>query len=148
MEVPGGSKPELGKSRKTAWSRRPLGRACLNRFVFHLSETTTTKFHFSPKTLAGLSESLAGSGSCPRKPARTFAVNGDGPFRVLADVQEPPHDGVAGGAAVYEEEVVVLEAGVGEALRLVDLLVQPHDGRHIMLFEIREVGFGGVKRIT
>lgn len=78
----------------------------------------------------------------------SFAVNGDGALRVLADVQEPPHDGVAGGAAVDEEEVVVLEAGVREALRLVDLLVQPHDGRHIMLFEIREVGFGGVKRIT
>lgn len=80
--------------------------------------------------------------------ARTFAVNRDRPVRVLADVQEPPHDVVAGRAAVYEEEVVVLEARVREALRLINLFVQPHDCRHVMLFEIRKVGFRGVKRIA
>lgn len=80
--------------------------------------------------------------------ARTFAVNGDRPLCVLADVQEPPHDVVAGRAAVNEEEVVVLEARVGEALGLVNLFVQPHDGGHIVLFEVREVGFGGVERVT
>lgn len=88
----------------------------------------------------------------PRTPglllARTFAVNRDGPLGVLADVQEPSHDVVAGCAAVDEEEVVVLEAGVCEALRLVDLFVQPHNCSHVMLFEIRKVGLGGVKRIT
>lgn len=152
MEVPrGSSKPELGKSRKTASSRRPPGRACLNRFVFHFSETTTTKPRFFPlrhQLVCAEARLARAPAPEPRSAARTFAVNGDGALRVLADVQEPPHDGVAGGAAVDEEEVVVLEAGVREALRLVDLLVQPHDGRHIMLFEIREVGFGGVKRIT
>ena len=80
--------------------------------------------------------------------ARTFAVDGDRPLGVLADIQEPPHDVVAGSAAVDEEEVIVLEACIREALRLVDLFVQPHDRRHVMLFEIRKVGFGGVKRIT
>lgn len=78
----------------------------------------------------------------------SFAVNRDGPLGVLADVQEPSHDVVAGCAAVDEEEVVVLEAGVCEALRLVDLFVQPHNCSHVMLFEIRKVGLGGVKRIT
>lgn len=75
-------------------------------------------------------------------------MNRDRPVRVLADVQEPPHDVVAGRAAVYEEEVVVLEARVREALRLINLFVQPHDCRHVMLFEIRKVGFRGVKRIA
>lgn len=72
----------------------------------------------------------------------------DGPFRVLADVQEPSHDVVAGGAAVDEEQVVVLKASVCEALRLVNLFVQSHDGRHVVLFEIRKVGFGGMERVT
>lgn len=72
----------------------------------------------------------------------------DGPFRVLTDVQEPSHDVVAGGAAVYEEQVVVLKASVCEALRLVNLFVQSHDCRHVVLFEIRKVGFGGMERVT
>lgn len=83
----------------------------------------------------------------PCSPQTSFAVHGDGPFRVLADVQEPSHDVLAGGAAVDEEQVVVLEAGVREALRLVDLLVQPHHGAHVVLFEVREVGFRRVQRV-
>lgn len=69
-------------------------------------------------------------------------------FRVLTDVQEPSHNVVAGCAAVYEEEVIVLEASVYEALRFINLFVQPHNCSHIMLFEIREVGFRGMKRVT
>lgn len=84
----------------------------------------------------------------PRSSKTSFAMDGDRPLGVLADIQEPPHDVVAGSAAVDEEEVIVLEACIREALRLVDLFVQPHDRRHVMLFEIRKVGFGGVKRIT
>lgn len=84
----------------------------------------------------------------PCSPKTSFTVNRDGPVRVLADVQEPSHDVVAGRTAVDEEEVIVLEAGVGEALRLVDLLVQPHDCSHVVLFEIRKVGFGGVQRVA
>lgn len=80
--------------------------------------------------------------------ARTFAVDGDRPLGVLTDIQEPPHDVVAGSAAVDEEEVIVLEARICEAFCLIDLFVQPHDRRHVMLFEIGKVGFGGVKRIT
>lgn len=72
----------------------------------------------------------------------------DGPLSVLADVQESAHDVVAGGAAVYEEQVIVLEASVCEALRLVDLFVQSHDRGHVVLFEIRKVGFRSVERVT
>ena len=101
-------------------------------------------FYFAGCAALGLAPASAHRG----RPARTFAVDGDRPLGVLADIQEPPHDVVAGRAAVDEEEVVVLEARIREALRLVHLFVQPHDRRHVMLFEIRKVGFGGVKRIT
>lgn len=72
----------------------------------------------------------------------------DGPLRVLTDVQESSHDVVAGGAAVYEEQVIVLEASVCEALRLVNLFVQSYDRSHVVLFEIRKVGFRGVEGVT
>lgn len=72
----------------------------------------------------------------------------DGPLRVLTDVQESSHDVVAGGAAVYEEQVIVLEASVREALRLVNLFVQSHDRSHVVLFEIRKVGFRSMERVT
>lgn len=75
-------------------------------------------------------------------------MDGDGALRVLTDVEEAPHDVVVGRAAVDEEEVVVLETGVREALGFVDLLVEPHDGSYVVLLEIRKVGFGGVKRIA
>lgn len=78
----------------------------------------------------------------------SFAVDSDRPVRVLTDVQEPAHDVVAGRAAVYEEEVIVLKAGIYEALGLVNLFVQSHNCSHVMLFEIRKVGFRGVKRIA
>ena len=42
----------------------------------------------------------------------------------------------------------MLEAGVGEPLAIVDLLVQPHDASDIVQPEIREVGFWGVERIS
>lgn len=84
----------------------------------------------------------------PGSSQTSFAMDRDGPFRVLTDVQEPSHDVVAGGAAVYEEQVVVLKASVCEALRLVNLFVQSHDCRHVVLFEIRKVGFGGMERVT
>lgn len=85
---------------------------------------------------------------CPSSSQTSFAVDRDGPLRVLTDVEEPPHDVVAGGAAIYEKQVVVLEAGVGKAFRLVNLLVQSHDRSHVVLFEIRKIGFGRVERVT
>lgn len=58
-------------------------------------------------------------GPCSSK--TSFAVDGDRPLGVLADIQEPPHDVVAGSAAVDEEEVIVLEARICEAFCLIDL---------------------------
>lgn len=84
----------------------------------------------------------------PSSSQTSFAVDRNRPFRILADVQEPSHDVVTGGAAIYEEQVVVLEASICEALCLIDLFVQPHDCSHVVLFEIRKVGFRGMKRVT
>lgn len=78
----------------------------------------------------------------------SFAVNCNGPFCVLTDVEKPADDAVTGGAAIDEEEVIMLEARVGEALCFIDLLVQPHHGRHVVLLEIWKVGFRGMKRVT
>lgn len=84
----------------------------------------------------------------PSSPQTSFAVDCNGPLGVLTDVQESPHDVVAGGAAIYEEQVVVLEASICEAFRLINLFVQSHDCCHVVLFEIWEVGFRSVERVT
>lgn len=77
-----------------------------------------------------------------------LAVNGNGTRCGLADVKEPPQDRLRGCRAVYEEEVLVLEACVGESLAIVDLLVQPHNASDIVKPEIGEVGFWGVERVS
>lgn len=48
------------------------------------------------------------------------------------DIQEPPHDVVAG-SAVDEEEVIVLEARICRAFLPHRSFVQPHDRRHVVL---------------
>lgn len=71
-------------------------------------------------------------------------MNSHRSLRGLTDVQEAARDDVTGCAAVQEEEVVVLEAGVGEAFGVVDLLVQTDDGGHVVFPEVRKVRLGGV----
>lgn len=91
---------------------------------------------------------LATLGTTAPSEGPTLAVDGHGSLRVLTDVQEAAYDGVVGRAAVDEEEVVVVEAGVGEALSVVDLLVQADDGGHAVLPEVGEVSLGRVQRVT
>ena len=57
-------------------------------------------------------------------------------------------DAVARCAAVDEEHVDVVEAGVDETARVVDLLVQPYDRRHVELAEVREVSLRRVKGVA
>ena len=66
----------------------------------------------------------------------------------LDELEELAHDGLGGHGAVDEEEVVVLEAGVEEAPRVVHLLVEAHDGAHAVLAEVGEVGLGRVQRVA
>ncbi len=66
----------------------------------------------------------------------------------LADVQELGEDGVAGRAAVDEEQVVVREAHVCETLGVVHLLVEPDDGGDVVLSEVGEIRFRRMKRVS
>uniref|UniRef100_A0A6B0VAJ6 Putative secreted protein n=1 Tax=Ixodes ricinus TaxID=34613 RepID=A0A6B0VAJ6_IXORI len=84
----------------------------------------------------------------PRAAQPCLAVNGQGPRGVLADLDELPHDGVAGRRPVHEEQVPVVEALLGKAPGVVDLLVQPHHRAHVVLAEVREVRLRGVERVA
>lgn len=78
----------------------------------------------------------------------TLAVNSHRSVRALTDVQEAVRDDVTGRATVQEEEVMVLEAGVSEALGVVDLLVQTHNSGHVVFPKVRKVRLGGMQRVT
>ena len=66
----------------------------------------------------------------------------------FADVEEPFQDRVWRRRAVDEEEILVLEAGIGESLAVVDLLVQPHNTSDVVQTEVWEVGFWGMQRVA
>ena len=66
----------------------------------------------------------------------------------LDELEELAHDGLGGHRAVDEEQVVVLEAGVLEAARVVNLLVEAHDAADAVLAEVREVRLGRVQRVA
>lgn len=72
-------------------------------------------------------------------------MHGDASFRVLADVEKLPDDGVVGRAPVHEEEVVVLEARLCEAPGVVHLLVESDNGCDVVLPEVRDVGLRSVQ---
>lgn len=66
----------------------------------------------------------------------------------LADVQKASGDDVAGCAAVHEEQVAMVEAGVCEALGVIDLLIEADDGGDIVLAKVGEISLRGVKRVA
>lgn len=78
----------------------------------------------------------------------TFAVDGHGSVGALADMQEAAGDDVAWRAAVYEEQVVVVEAGIREALGVIDLLVEPHHRGNVVFPEVGEVRLWGMERVA
>lgn len=77
----------------------------------------------------------------------TFAVDGQRTLGRLGDVQEPLQDVVTGRAAVNKEQVPVVEARLHEAPRVVDLLVQSNNGRHVVFTEVGDVGLRGVEGV-
>lgn len=72
----------------------------------------------------------------------------NGSVCILADVQEFGDDGIVGRTAVYKEQVMVLEAHVCETLGVVHLLVEPDDGGDVVLPEVGEIRFRGMKRVS
>lgn len=74
-------------------------------------------------------------------------MHGDGSFRILADIEKLPDDGIVWRAPVHKEEVVVLEARLCEAPGVVHLLVESDNGRDVVLPEVRDVGLRSVQRV-
>lgn len=79
---------------------------------------------------------------------RTFTVNSDPSFCILTDVQELCDDDVIGRAAVHKEQVMMAEAHICETFGVVHFLVETDDGGDVVLPEVREIGFRGVKRVS
>lgn len=77
----------------------------------------------------------------------TFAVDSHGSFSILADVEELPDDGVVWSAPVHEEQVVMFEAGLGEAFGVVHFLVESDDGGDVVFPKVRDVCLRGVQRV-
>lgn len=77
----------------------------------------------------------------------TFAVDGDGSFSILTDVEELPDDGVVGSAPIHKEQIVVFEPGLSETFGVVHLLVKSDDGRDIMFPKVWDVCLRGVQRV-
>lgn len=75
-------------------------------------------------------------------------MDGHRSVRALTDVQETACDDVTGRAAVQEEEVVVVKAGVGETFGVIDLLVETDDSGHVVFPEVGEVRLRGVEGVT
>ena len=77
----------------------------------------------------------------------TFAVNSHSTVCVFRQLQELPHNTVAWCAAVNEEEIIVVKASILEATGIVDLLVEPYDGRDFVFAEVGKVGLRGVQGV-
>ena len=71
-------------------------------------------------------------------------MNSDSTLRSFSDSYESVHDQVGGHRAIDEEQFPVLEAVRGELPRVVRLLVEAHDGGHVVLPEVRMVVLGAV----
>lgn len=76
-----------------------------------------------------------------------LAVHGHGARAILADVEELLHDVITRCAAVDEEQVVVLEAGIDETFGVVDFLVETNYASDVVFSKVVDVGFGRVQRI-
>ena len=78
----------------------------------------------------------------------SFAVDCQRSVALLGQLDEFSHDCVAWRAAVSEEQITMLKAGVDEPLGVVDFLIQAHDAFHVVFTKIGEISFGRVQRIA
>ena len=77
-----------------------------------------------------------------------LAVHSNSAGTLLAQIEKCLDDAVAWRAAVDEEQVDVLEAGVDEPLGVVDLLVEAHDAFDVVLAEVARICFGRVQWVA
>lgn len=78
----------------------------------------------------------------------TFAVDSNGSFCVLTDVEELPDDGVGRCTPVHKEQIVMLKARVCETPGIVHLLVESDDSGDVMIPEVWDVGLRSVQRVA
>lgn len=84
-------------------------------------------------------------GRCEQKP--TFAVDSDGSFCILTNVEELPNDGVVRCAPVYKEQVVMFKASLRETSGIVHFLIESDDSSDVMFPEVWDVGLRSVQRV-
>lgn len=77
----------------------------------------------------------------------TFAVDSNGSFCVLADVEELPDNGVVRCAPIHKEQVMMLKARICKAPGIIHLLVETDDSGDVVIPEVRNVGLGSMQRI-
>lgn len=77
----------------------------------------------------------------------TFAVDSNGSFCVLTDVEELPDDGVVWCTPVHKEQVLMLKARLCETPGIIHLLVESDDSGDVMIPEVWDVGLRSVQRV-
>lgn len=77
----------------------------------------------------------------------TFAVDSNGSFCILADVEELPDNGIVRCTPVHKEQIVVLKARFRETPGIVHLLVESDDSGDVMIPEVWDVGLRSVQRV-
>ncbi len=77
----------------------------------------------------------------------TFAVDSDGAFCILANVEEFPDDGVIWRTPIHKEQIMMLKPRLRETPCIVHLLVESNDGCDVMFPEVWDVGLRSVQRV-
>ena len=75
-------------------------------------------------------------------------MHSDRALGILANVEELADDFQGRNSAVNEEQVVMIEAGIEEPARVVNLLVQTDDRRDAVLPEVGKVSLRRMERVT
>lgn len=89
---------------------------------------------------------------CPYQAARAsqarFAVNCNGSLCRLTNGEELLHDGIAGRAAIDEEQILVIETSVLKGRCVIDFGIQPNHCCHIIIPKIAKVALRCMARIS
>lgn len=75
----------------------------------------------------------------------TFAVDSNGSFCILTNVEELPDDGVVWCTPIHKEQIVVLKPRLCETPGIIHLLIEPDDSGDVMISEVWDVGLRSVQ---
>lgn len=77
----------------------------------------------------------------------TFAVDSNGSFCVLTDVEELPDNGVIWCTPIHKEQIMMFKARVCKTSGIIHLLVETDDSGDVVFPKVRNVGLRSVQRI-